>query len=78
MIKVGQRVKFKLDTAIPIFNYELEIGGQTGTVIEVDDTGAAIKLDFLYHSLEEWDNCVQYLPEDFPRMFASLEKVEST
>jgi hypothetical protein len=59
-LRVGDHVRFVPGATHPISNFELDIGGETGTVKRLDEHEAWIELDALHPELNEWDNTLHF------------------
>lgn len=66
MLKVGDVVRFAEGYSHPISNFEIDLSGMSGIVVQAGSKYVAVCLSSIKHldTLEEWGNCVEWTDDD--------------
>jgi hypothetical protein len=77
--KIGDKVIFKENTYKDIMNVDIELGGLVGTVTDIKINNSRdwdyiyIKLDKYFEILDEWDNNLIYMDDEFEELENNIE-----
>ncbi len=69
----GKRYRLRHD--VERFPFFIAAKGLVGTIDEINDQAVYLKLDAPLDGLEEWDNCIQWVPGDGDDPVGDLEEV---